>query len=263
VRFHKALAPKMQGGLILDQLTRDRDLDLFVVISSVTAVYGNPGQSSYVAGNLFLEALMRKRHREGLPGTAIALGALGEVGAVARNASLGEVLGQLGVGLIVPAEVFAALENMLENGLVVGAVGRFDWGRMHQVFPKVGAPRFGALIPAGSEEAAQTTGKLRAVLQELPLEEIVDVVEQDLAQIVAGILHMLPDRLNHEKKLEELGMDSLMAIELSGLIDRRFGCTIPVMELLNSGSVHNLALLVAPRLRLDKAAPSSVERAAA
>jgi len=91
----------------------------------------------------------------------------------------------------------------------------------------------------------------------------VDVVEQDLAQIVAGILHMLPDRLNHEKKLEELGMDSLMAIELSGLIDRRFGCTIPVMELLNSGSVHNLALLVAPRLRLDKAAPSSVERAAA
>ncbi|MGH3973891.1 MAG: SDR family NAD(P)-dependent oxidoreductase, partial [Pseudonocardiaceae bacterium] len=83
-RFRTALSPKMQGAVILDAVTQHRQLDFFVLFSSMAALLGNLGQANYVAGNLFLEALARQRRGCGLPGQAIEWGAISEVGYVAR-----------------------------------------------------------------------------------------------------------------------------------------------------------------------------------
>ena len=73
-RFAAALAPKMVTGQVLDRLTRQRSLDLFVIFSSVTAMFGNPGQTNYAAGNLYLEALVRARRQRRLAGSCRCLG---------------------------------------------------------------------------------------------------------------------------------------------------------------------------------------------
>ncbi len=98
------IAPKVIGAGHLDALTRDRALDYFVLFSSATTFIGNPGQGSYVAANGFMEGLARQRRRLGLPALAVAWGAIGDVGVLARNKAVMETLaGRVGVTRSMPA----------------------------------------------------------------------------------------------------------------------------------------------------------------
>src|SRR5271165_1932341 len=82
--FHDVLRPKIAGAWNLHQETLDQKLDFFVMYSSATTLFGNEGQGNYVAANLYLEALADYRRGLGLPGLAVAWGAIGEVGHLAR-----------------------------------------------------------------------------------------------------------------------------------------------------------------------------------
>src|SRR5204863_9825892 len=84
--FHDVLRPKIAGAWNLHRHTLDRELDLFVMYSSATTLFGNEGQANYVAANLYLEALADYRRGLGLPDLAVAWGAIGDVGHLARNA---------------------------------------------------------------------------------------------------------------------------------------------------------------------------------
>ncbi len=86
------IGPKVVGAQHLDAATRDRALDYFVLFSSATTFIGNPGQGSYVAANGFMEGLARQRRRKGLPALAVAWGAIGDVGMLARNKAVMETL---------------------------------------------------------------------------------------------------------------------------------------------------------------------------
>ncbi|NGO74038.1 beta-ketoacyl reductase, partial [Streptomyces boncukensis] len=70
----RVLNPKTKGTVLLDELTRDLPLDLFVVFSSIAATWGSGGQGAYAAGNAFLDAWVQHRRDRGLPGTSVAWG---------------------------------------------------------------------------------------------------------------------------------------------------------------------------------------------
>jgi acyl carrier protein len=253
-RFRAALAPKLLGALNLHRVTHDRNLDLFVAFSSATATVGNPGQSNYAAGNLFLEALVRKRKRAGLPGLAIAWGAIDEVGYLARNAALGEsVASRLGVQPIAPIQALAALEDLLAAGADVVTVGRYDWASMHQALPSLSSPRFAQVMPAGTAETRQDTGELRRLLHGLSAENAVQLVEEVAAQTIADILRTAPERLDRNRHLGDLGIDSLMAGELEVALEHQFGCSVPTMEIIGTRGIRDLALVISSRLGFESA----------
>src|SRR6202023_3645672 len=82
---HRVLAPKILGALHLHEATRAHALDWFVLYSSATTLFGNPGQAAYVAANLGLEALANERRSLGLPVTCIGWGPIADAGYLARN----------------------------------------------------------------------------------------------------------------------------------------------------------------------------------
>jgi acyl transferase domain-containing protein/NADPH:quinone reductase-like Zn-dependent oxidoreductase/SAM-dependent methyltransferase/NADP-dependent 3-hydroxy acid dehydrogenase YdfG/acyl carrier protein len=247
-RFQAALAPKLQGGLVLDQITRDRELDLFLVFSSVTAVFGNPRQSNYAAGNLALESLIRARRKAGLPGLAVCWGTISGTGYVARNVGLAEAAQRsLGITPISPAEAFAALEQLLASDVEVAIVGHYDWSRMRQALPTLAAPRFAHLVPAETSDAVPGTEDLQDALQELEPQEVLPKIEHLTARLIADIFRTAPDRIDRGRRLADLGMDSLMAVELQTSLARQFGFDLPVMQIVGGG-VRDLATRIYTRL---------------
>ncbi len=247
-RFRAVLAPKMQGGMVLDALTRDRPLDFFVAFSSMTALVGTLNQANYSAGNLFLEALMRARHHAGRPALAAAWAGISDIGYVARQ-GLRDSLTGLGLLFLTPEQALDALGELLGLPDTVVGVGGMDWGRLSAMLPLVKSPRLADLLPPLIEGTEYRLDEFARILSESAPDDARRLVRETLVKIVAGILRSSPDRVNRSRPLAAMGMDSLMTVELLATTAEQFQCDIPLAELVNSAlTIDAVAELILIRL---------------
>ncbi|WP_399930215.1 SDR family NAD(P)-dependent oxidoreductase [Streptomyces kanamyceticus] len=265
-RFAAALAPKTAGAAVLDQLLGDRELDLFLLYSSGTTFLGNVRQANYVAANVWLEALARRRRRSGAAGQAIAWGAIGETGYVARTGLTG-ALTSVGIEPVAPREAFAAAELLAAHGPEVAGVGRYNWARLRNFLPALAAPRCATLLPERMDGADHSREEIMAALAAMEPQDAVRAVAETLARLLAGVLHMDEQNLAHDRRLDEYGLDSLMLAEMLVSLRTRFDIDIPPLELLRSGgTITDISHLVLLRLGLTgspSAAAASAEPAEA
>ena len=244
--FHDVLRPKIAGAWNLHRHTLDRKLDFFIMYSSATTLFGNEGQANYVAANLYLEALADHRRGLGLPALAVAWGAIGDVGHLARNAVVGRMLGErLGVKLLAPARALERLEQAIRSGAPQVALAEMSWSRL-AILPGVAkAPKFALVREFSNDPAGEGTGgnleEFRAHLAGLPPSEAVSIAEQLLIKHVAGIVGVAPAKLTADRSLLDLGMDSLMLVELQLGLEKQFGIVIPTLELMDATTVAKLA----------------------
>ncbi|KAB8181868.1 type I polyketide synthase [Microbispora catharanthi] len=246
-RIRAVLHPKVAGAMVLDELTRDRPLDLFVMYSSLTTI-GNIGQTSYVAANLFLEALARQRSRQGLPGLTACLGALAETGVLTRGRQ-GEALAKAGIPPTSPARALDAVEAMLGEHADVAMVGRCDWGRLRQVLPSLQRPWLSLVLPPGTE---QQGADLLSLLAEMSYEQQYAYITEHITRLLSTILLIPADQIAEDRRLDEYGLDSLMATELLTSVRGQFGIDIPPMELMRGGGTvadfaHSMLIRLGPR----------------
>ncbi|KMS76608.1 hypothetical protein ACM01_04375 [Streptomyces viridochromogenes] len=246
-RIRAVLAPKMAGAAVLDALTREHDLRLFWLYSSVSAAVGNVKQSAYAGGNLFTEALARQRHGHGAA-VAVAWGALGDCGHVARE-NLAPALESFGIASLGSREALDALETLTASGTAVAGIGRYDWSRLPTLLPAVAAPRFAALLPVGGDLGGHSRQDLVTALAGLTADEALEAVSGTLAELLARILQTDVTRLDARQPLQDHGVDSLMAAELLTTLRQRLDVEIPPMELLQGGiTLTDLARHVLLRL---------------
>ncbi|MFI7034294.1 SDR family NAD(P)-dependent oxidoreductase [Microbispora rosea] len=260
-RIRAVLHPKVAGAMVLDELTRDRPLDLFVMYSSLTTV-GNIGQTSYVAANLFLEALARRRSRQDLPGLTACLGALADTGVLTRSRQ-GEALAKAGIPPMSSGQALDAVERMLGERADVAVVGRCDWGRLRQVLPSLQRPWLSLVLPPGAEQQAPD---LQALLAGMTYEQAYACITEQITGLLSAVLLVSADQIADDRRLDEYGLDSLMATELLTSIRNRFGIDIPPMELMRSGgTVADIArsLLIRLGLRGDQQPAGVLARAGA
>ncbi|MFJ2029060.1 SDR family NAD(P)-dependent oxidoreductase [Streptosporangium sp. NPDC087985] len=245
-RIRAVLHPKVAGAMVLDELTRDRPLDLFVMYSSLTTI-GNIGQTSYVAANLFLEALARQRSRQGLPGLTACLGALAETGVLTRGRQ-GEALAKAGIPPMPPARALDAVEAMLGEHADVAMVGRCDWGRLRQVLPSLQRPWLSLVLPPGTEQQGPD---LLSLLAEMSYEQEYAYITEQITRLLSTVLLIPADQIADDRRLDEYGLDSLMATGLLTSIRSQFGIDIPPMELMRGGgTVTDIAHSMLIRLGL-------------
>jgi NAD(P)-dependent dehydrogenase (short-subunit alcohol dehydrogenase family)/acyl carrier protein len=238
-RFERALRPKLDGAVNLDRLTRDDPVELFLLYSSITTTFGNPGQANYVAANAAIEAVAERRHAEGLPALAVQWGPIGDAGYLARETGLGAMLERrLGGANLAAQAALDALPALLAAGLPVVTYADIRWGGLRASLPLLAGPMFASLGGAESEIAPVD---LRELLATLPPDEAQEKVTEMLVKEVARILKLSADRIDPRVALGEFGMDSLMAVELRLAVEQRFGITIPVLALSEGATLAILA----------------------
>lgn len=242
-RFTAVLAPKLAGAWNLHRATRDMNLDLFVVYSSATTFLGNPGQASYVAANSFLEALIAQRRAANLAGTYMAWGPLDDVGFLARNTQTREALqSRIGGLSITSAEALAALERAIVDMSAGEAVVRLDWQALSLGMPAAHARRYAQMHVRGSHESAHENGaQMREQIIGLPFADAMHRVEETLQVQIARILHMSPEKIESSRSILDMGMDSLMGMELGMAVEECFQVRLSIMTMAEGATVHSLA----------------------
>ncbi|WKK23941.1 SDR family NAD(P)-dependent oxidoreductase [Streptomyces olivoreticuli] len=239
-RVRRVLAPKAEGAAVLDRLTRGHDLDLFVLYSSAAALLGTAQQAGYNGANLFLEALVRSRRQAGLPGLAVAWGALDQVGYVARQ-GIGDYMRQHGLAPVPPDDALAALEVLPTRGDDVAVVARIDWGTTRHAFATLGAARFDTVRPADKDTGSTGRAALREALATASPEEALIRVTEALTDSLCQVLQTTADRVPADRRLDQLGLDSLMGAELLTTVNQRLGCNLPAVVIFDSATVGDLA----------------------
>ncbi|MFD0381596.1 SDR family NAD(P)-dependent oxidoreductase [Streptomyces stramineus] len=234
------LAPKLRGTALLDSLTRTASLDFFVVYSSISATVGHRAQAAYAAANLYMEGLIRARRAAGLPGLAVGWGLLGEVGAGADE-EVALALRRMGLGPLSPHEAMGALEDLITRRADVVQVAHVDWPRLAALLPALRTPRFAGLLSDTDEEDEGETAGLRRALDAGEKDAARAALTALLVRLVTRVTHSTPDRVDHAARLDRLGLDSLMATELTVALQRELGCAVPVMEIVDAGSADDLA----------------------
>jgi acyl transferase domain-containing protein/NADPH:quinone reductase-like Zn-dependent oxidoreductase/short-subunit dehydrogenase/acyl carrier protein len=242
--FLRVLAPKIAGAEALEAASRGLPLDFFVLYSSVTTLIGNPGQANYVAANAYLEALARQRWAQGLPALAVCWGAIGDTGYLARESEVLEMLeSRLGIA---PMPAKMALEHL--GGLLRSSAGpvvylsALDRRKLAGRLPILKSAKFSDFFAGQvADDAARHHVDFLAMIDGLEPGEVKALIHELLIEEVAKVLRMPPERLDTKKSLFDLGMDSLMAMELSMGIEELIGVKLPALAAADDTSLAALA----------------------
>ena len=222
-RFEQVLWPKVLGAWHLHQATLDKDLELFVLFSSITGVAGNSGQGNHAAANAYLDQLAAYRRSLGLPGQSIAWGAWSGLGeAEEQRERIERQLEASGTHWISPQQGLEAFEELVRRDLPFGLVASVDWPVLADNFGE--APSFLAellLDEEGSAAPSDTSAPadLLSQLRESPPDAWDDILVPFLQRELQAVLR-LPTAPVPTVGFFDLGMDSLMAVELRNRLNR-------------------------------------------
>ncbi|MFE0020902.1 type I polyketide synthase [Amycolatopsis sp. NPDC059021] len=261
---------KVAGAAHLDELTADRELDAFVVFSSISATWGSSLQPAYAAGNAFLDALAADRRARGLAATAVAWG-LWDGGGMGTGEA-GETLRRHGLRKMAPRHAIRALAQILDDGEHAITVADVDWSRFAEMFalrrpsPLLGGlPEVEAALaaapgdsPAGDTELARRLAGLPRAEQE---RRLTDLVRTEAAAVLG---HADAAAIEPGRAFKDLGVDSLTSVELRNRLAAATGLSLPATLVFDYPASAVLAAhlreeLLGADAAADVTAPSTVD----
>ena len=254
-QFNTVLSPKVAGAWNLHNATtvnsqlEDSQLDFFVMYSSATTYLGNPGQANYVAGNAFLESLARHRKSKGLTATYAAWGAIDDVGFLARNEEIKEALqSRLGGIALSSAQALHMLEKLILSEKAGAAVIDFDWNVIQRIMPGARSPKYAEQQRQVKHTDSDNSEDIQTLIANKKPDEIQEIIIGLLLTEIEHILRLPREKLDTNASVFDLGMDSLMGMELVLAIEERFHVKLPVMALTEGATIIRIAERISSQL---------------
>ena len=242
-KIHRVLAPKIQGMRALEAAIAGEQLQYLLAYSSATTFGGSPGQSAYVVGNAFLEGAVQGLRARGVPALAVGWGAISDVGVIARTRGLSERLrATTGVSGVTSAEALRHLGGLLADPWAAAPVSAYSvirWSPGATKLAVLRSPYF-AEVFAGAGQGAATPGEEALDLSSLSPEAAAEALLGLVRDEVARILRLPPEAVETDRPLMDLGLDSLMALELRLAVEKRCGVEMTMTMIGGSRSVRDL-----------------------
>ncbi|MEM9271361.1 MAG: type I polyketide synthase [Cyanobacteria bacterium P01_F01_bin.143] len=247
--WEKVMAPKVQGSWNLHQLTQNLSLDFFVCFSSAASLLGSVAQGNYAAANSFMDALAHYRQAQGLPALTINWGVWGETGMAAQlDQSYQERLKTRGITPLSAAQGLQILEQLLNKSLPQIGVFAIAWSTFVQT-SSLGSPSpfLARLLQEEQLQQPTTTtenqkGQLLAKLEAAPERERQNILRIHLQQQIQKILGLNNSQvLGTTQGFVDMGMDSLMAVELNNRLQAQLDTNLPATLAIEYPTIEKLS----------------------
>ncbi|GAB1543988.1 hypothetical protein NUACC21_66640 [Scytonema sp. NUACC21] len=256
--LQSTLRPKVVGTWLLHHLSQDMKLDFFVCFSSIASVWGSRGQAHYAAGNHFLDAISHHRQALGLPALSINWGPWAGGGMASSETQT--LLKRMGVEAWLPEQGIAALAQFLGTNVAQITAAQIDWSIFKPIYEVKGQrPLLEQIDKQPQEKNESSQAKRSEVVQQLeglPANKRYGFLISHLQTAVAKVLGLEQSQLPQIRQgFVELGMDSLMAVELKTTLEASLGHTLSSTLAFNYPNIETLANYLATEvLSLEPAA---------
>jgi acyl transferase domain-containing protein/acyl carrier protein/ubiquinone/menaquinone biosynthesis C-methylase UbiE len=260
--FQRMCRAKALGGWILHQLTLDMELDFFVLFSSTTALWGAAGLGHYAAANQAVDLLAHWRRKVGLRALSVNWGTWQEM-RVASEADKKRIE-QAGLHPMPVDDALAALEHLILADRTSTVVASVDWSALRAVYEARRARSLFAEMRSrtrtenwttASKKSAAAASEVSSQLQSASPARRRDILIAHLRSQASSVLGFdLSREIELEQGLFDMGMDSLMAVELKGRLERSLGLPLPSTLTFNYPTINALAnYLLSEALGFDSA----------
>lgn len=249
--FQRVLSAKMDGALILHQVTKKCPLELFVLFSSSASLLGAKGQSNYAAANGFLDGLAHLRKAQGLPALTVNWGPFNDTG---MTKHLTQALEQHGFNLL-DKDSIDVLDVLLSNPITQIAPCPINWDKYgkHSANQAECSDLFRSPVTS-NQQFLQT-------LRQQTKEKRVALLSQSLREIVTQVLDLdAPEQIKINDDLFSMGMDSLMSIEIRNRIHDKLqspSLSLSIEYFINTPTITKIADKIADELDSFFASPAS------
>ncbi|MBE9002315.1 type I polyketide synthase [Nostoc sp. LEGE 12447] len=227
--FSKVMAPKVAGAWNLHTLTQDLELDFFVCFSSVSALLGSPGQGNYAAANAFMDALAHHRRALGLPAVSINWGPWRDAGMVDALSSREQARwAEQGISTIGLEPGLQILEDILTQDVAQVGVLPVDWSKFLGQLPQNLEFPFLEVFASQVEPTQTAKSEFLEQLEAAPAKEKRSLLLTHVRSLIAKVLNLKsPEEIDIYQGFTDLGMDSLMAVELKNRLQTSLEYSIP------------------------------------
>ncbi|MGW4365664.1 type I polyketide synthase [Nocardia takedensis] len=240
--------PKVHGARVLHDAVADAGirLDMFVLCSSGGSMYGIYGQYNYCAANLAVETLAQRWAAAGERALCVGWGHLsGATGGMAADETAVKYLDLVGFDPIDMADATAYLEQTLRLGEVRAGIIPTDWAKLTGTFPQL--TRTGRTIALAKVAAKDTSelARLRAEVAAIEEGRRGAFVARKMAEELAVVMGVAVESIDMTVPVPELGLDSLMAVELGARVTKTLGIDLMSMQMGRSFSLEQAGPKVA------------------
>jgi acyl transferase domain-containing protein/acyl carrier protein len=265
-QLNTVLRPKMVGGWLLHRLLKDAPLDFFLLFSSAGSLLGQAGQGNYAAANAFLDALAHHRKAQGQPAMSINWGAWGDLGFADTPGGkrLAARLALLGIRSIAVEQALAVLKRLLGQDSSQIVAVPVNWRQYREFYPAGSEPPLLSQlaqeqtdVPRQADRPGETRGLTSAALLAAEPGERHQLLQSYLSAQVARVLGLSASKLDLQQPLSNLGLDSLMAVELRNRIAIDLRVKVPVVKFLQGFSVDEAVTQVLDQLTAEGSSPSA------